>query len=329
MKIDAKPMVSVIIPNYNHEKYLIQRLDSIFNQTYQNFELILLDDCSTDNSREILLEYALNSKVSHCVFNETNSSNTFVQWTKGIALAKGDFIWIAESDDFCDVSFIEKVIQPLINNPDVVLSYCQSNKVNEKGEVVGNWLEYTNRFDTSLFENDFILKGKDFIERFLVFRNVIPNASAVIFRKPKLIEIEYLKQESLRCNGDWIFYTQLIWTQSIAFIKDSENSFRYHEKSVIATSTKTEPRHITIDIIVMMRKKMISFFLLQNHNETITVIKENKRLIKDLKYEQALLFINNNQKIKGLLILTTVLDVFFKKYKFKKNINLKLKRILS
>ena len=70
--INKLPLISVIVPNFNHVKYLTQRLNSIFNQTYSNFEVILLDDCSTDNSREILSKYARNKKVSHCVFNENN-----------------------------------------------------------------------------------------------------------------------------------------------------------------------------------------------------------------------------------------------------------------
>ena len=51
------PQVSVIVPNYNHAPYLRQRLDSIFNQNFQDFEVIILDDCSTDNSKEIIEEY--------------------------------------------------------------------------------------------------------------------------------------------------------------------------------------------------------------------------------------------------------------------------------
>ena len=81
------PLVSIIVPNYNHEQYLKQRLESIFNRTYPNFEVILLDDFSTDSSKKILSEYSENPKVSQCVLNETNSGNTFIQWNKGIALA--------------------------------------------------------------------------------------------------------------------------------------------------------------------------------------------------------------------------------------------------
>ena len=99
--------ISIIIPNYNHAKYLPQRLESVYNQTYQDFEVILLDDCSNDDSVTILNTYAKHLKTSHVVFNDKNSGNTFTQWAKGIALAKGDFIWIAESDDVADLSFLE------------------------------------------------------------------------------------------------------------------------------------------------------------------------------------------------------------------------------
>ena len=61
--MDKKTQKRVIIPNYNHALYLQERLDSVFNQTYQDFEVIILDDCSTDNSREIIEKYANNPKV--------------------------------------------------------------------------------------------------------------------------------------------------------------------------------------------------------------------------------------------------------------------------
>ena len=92
-------MVSVIIPNYNHAPFLKERIDSVLNQTYDNFEVIILDDKSTDNSKEVIANYRGHSKISHIVYNEENSGSTFKQWQKGFSLAKGDYIWIAESDD--------------------------------------------------------------------------------------------------------------------------------------------------------------------------------------------------------------------------------------
>ena len=97
------PQVSVIIPNFNHAAYLDQRINSVLNQTYQDFEVILLDDCSTDNSKEVLLKYSDNMKVAHVIFNDKNCGSTFNQWKKGLHLAKGKYIWRCF---FCVCSFI-------------------------------------------------------------------------------------------------------------------------------------------------------------------------------------------------------------------------------
>ena len=83
------PAVSVIVPNYNHARFLRKRIDSILNQTFQDFELILLDDCSTDESRSILSEYASDPRV-RLELNEVNSGSPFKQWNKGIRIARGE-----------------------------------------------------------------------------------------------------------------------------------------------------------------------------------------------------------------------------------------------
>src|SRR3984893_17231816 len=103
-----QPKVSVIIPNYNHAAYLRQRIDTVLRQTYQDFEVILMDDCSTDDSRTIISEYSSDPRI-RIELNETNSGSTFRQWKKGIALARGEYIWIAESDDYSDERFLEQL----------------------------------------------------------------------------------------------------------------------------------------------------------------------------------------------------------------------------
>ena len=96
------PLVSIIVPNFNHAHFLRQRLETIYNQTYKNFEVILLDDASTDNSQNILREFQkIHSDNTRLLINEKNSGGVFYQWRKGIEISRGDLIWIAESDDFC------------------------------------------------------------------------------------------------------------------------------------------------------------------------------------------------------------------------------------
>ena len=96
-----QPLVSVIVPNYNYARYMDERMQSILNQTYQNFEIIILDDCSTDNSRKVIEKYRGNPHVVAIVYNKENSGSTFKQWNKGFSIAKGELIWIAEADDTC------------------------------------------------------------------------------------------------------------------------------------------------------------------------------------------------------------------------------------
>ncbi len=105
--------VSVILPNYNHGKYLDERIGSIINQTFQDFELIILDDHSTDNSKSIIEKYRSHPKISHIEYNAINSGSPFRQWNKGIEVSRGSLIWIAESDDSCKLNFLEETVQKM------------------------------------------------------------------------------------------------------------------------------------------------------------------------------------------------------------------------
>lgn len=324
------PKVSIIIPNYNHAPFLVQRLNSVFNQTYQNFEVIILDDCSTDSSRDVLSIYSQHPKVSHCVFNETNSGNTFKQWAKGLSLAKGDLIWIAESDDFCDANFLKEVSKPLIENSDVVLSYCQSNRVDENGFVTGNWKTHTDNLECELFSKDFIMDGNLFIEKYLIYKNVIPNASAILIRRETLCLLGDIHiEKELRYCGDWLLYFKIVLNQKIAFTSQSLNDFRYHSKSVISTASKNENRITIIDIDFLMRLRMLTFLKSKRVTNSAAILQNNNQIVKELKYEKGFLYIRNNKRLKGVLMLFSVFIFFVKKYKFKKNFELKIKNIFS
>ena len=150
------PTVSVIVPNYNHAPFLKQRIDSILRQTYQDFELILLDDCSTDGSREIMESYRNNPHVSHIVYGESNSGSAFRQWDKGIALAKGEWIWVAESDDYCEPFFLERLMGEVARVPDCVLAYAPPGGSIKQGKKL---------WDTPHSDQVNIYNGQDFIRQ--------------------------------------------------------------------------------------------------------------------------------------------------------------------
>lgn len=135
------PVVSVVVPSYNHAQFLEQRLESILNQTFQDFELIILDDVSPDHSREIIENYRNHPKVSQIIFNEKNSGSTFFQWNKAILeIAKGDYIWIAESDDVAEPNFLECLLDGIQSKSDINIAFSQSTRMNKDGEITGDWL---------------------------------------------------------------------------------------------------------------------------------------------------------------------------------------------
>jgi glycosyltransferase involved in cell wall biosynthesis len=221
------PIVSIIVPNYNHAPFLKQRIDTILNQTFQDFEIIILDDASTDGSLEILKSYKNNYKVSHLILNEVNSGSPFKQWQKGIDLAKGKYLWIAESDDYSDVHFLECCLLKL-KNADVC--YTQSVDVNAKGEIVKQRIDYTKKFQPNIWEQDFSMIGKQFVTQYMLIKNVIPNASSVVFKK-ELIQSKIINDIFLNMKmcGDWYFWTSVCLNSKIAFIATPLNYFRTHD----------------------------------------------------------------------------------------------------
>ena len=123
------PLVSIIVPNFNHARYLRDRLESIYRQNYSHFEVILLDDASSDDSLSILREFAERyaSKTSLHT-NVANSGGVFHQWKKGLALARGSLIWIAESDDYCESTHLSELVG-FFRNEAVALAFCRSEFV--------------------------------------------------------------------------------------------------------------------------------------------------------------------------------------------------------
>lgn len=224
------PLISIIVPNYNHAPFLQQRLDSVFNQSFQNFEVILLDDCSTDTSREILNRYKDHPKVSNYIVNDINSGLPFIQWKKGIDLAKGEYIWIAESDDYCNATFLEKIMQLFTKNSSIGLGYCQTIDVDEKGADLLHRIKYTSHFQPNIWENNFEMDGRKFVKNYLSVFNVIPNTSAVVFKKELVCNSVFSNSLlKLRMCGDWLFWIKILLKTSIGFLSETLNYFRDHE----------------------------------------------------------------------------------------------------
>ncbi len=227
------PAVSVVVPNYNHARFLRQRIDTILAQTFQDFELILLDDCSTDDSRAILSEYASDARV-RLDFNEANSGSPFKQWNKGVRLAHGKYVWIAESDDYADPQFLASLVPLLDSDPAIAFAYCRSWRVTQEG--INGFADY-NLPDPGRWTADFCIDGRELFRRYFALITPVPNASAVVFRK-SFFERVGCADESLRLCGDWKLWAAMALEGKVAYSCEPMNYFRYHANNARSRTAK-------------------------------------------------------------------------------------------
>lgn len=273
--------VSVVIPNYNYEKYIARRIDSVVKQTYPIYELIVLDDCSTDNSVEAIEKKLAEVREKHpeveisFVKNKINSGKAISQWKKGFELAKGDYVWIAEADDSCSKRFLEEAMKGF-DDPEVVLSYTESMLINGAGIMIApNFRWSRDREKTGYYKKSYIKDGFREVEEIMAIRCTIPNVSAVVFKREDRI-MEYLDEaEKFTQVGDWYFYVRILDKGRISYNKKALNRFRIHGGS----ATNREQNHF--DEVVEMHKFIA---IKRNLDEFVTrrMTAEEERIKKKL-----------------------------------------------
>lgn len=291
------PRVSVIVPNYNHAPFLKQRIDSILNQSYQDFELILLDDRSTDNSREILSSYAENPHVTHIVFNEENSGSTFKQWDKGLSLSTGEYIWIAESDDYADKDFLSETVSFLEKDPQVSLVYTGSHMIDEHSRPIDkDWDTFPSSGEKISYysPHEYLLKK-------MLWKDLVYNASMVVFRKAHYYRVDPLFKTFRYC-GDWLFFTEVGRRGTVVSINRKLNYFRQHSNKV---SPRAEKEGLYFIEGGKVRQRIMNYLRLT----------PTQRLVIQGKFWKQLY--SMDRKYPGLKrnVLATVPELFHRKYR--------------
>jgi glycosyltransferase involved in cell wall biosynthesis len=164
MKLKQKP-VFIALATYNGEKFLHEQLDSIYNQTYKNIEVIASDDCSTDGTVEILKEYKKKYGLKYFV-NKKNSG--FVKnFEKAISKCKGDYIALADQDDIWMPDKIERLVSEI---GDYSLICSDAELIDGRGQKIADSFQR--------YSNNYIADGKDFAT--MVFRNFVTGCTALI-----------------------------------------------------------------------------------------------------------------------------------------------------
>ena len=228
-----KTLVSVIIPNYNHAPFLEERIESVLNQTFQDFEIILLDDRSTDNSLDILHHYKKHPKVKHFEVNTINSGSVFKQWVKGINLAKSKYTWIAESDDVAHPMFLEKMISFAEQKDNLGLVFCNSIEINEFSNQTGTLLKQK-ELDKPYFT------GEEDMSKFILKKLIIKNVSSVIFKTISFNHIDKNIIKSFSNLGDIFTYAEISLKRRCYYLDEFLNYFRRHNNNTSLVNNRNK-----------------------------------------------------------------------------------------
>jgi hypothetical protein len=226
----ALPKVSIVLPNYNYARFLDARFRSTLNQTFTDFELIVVDDGSTDDSIHIIQRYSGDARVRMLLF-PTNGGSVCRRWNDGAAVARGEYLLFALSDDSSEATMVETLVNRLDAHPSAGLAYCQSWIIDAEGRRLHNGKDWHDALDPDRWAADYVNRGADELRRFLFLTCTIPCPSAVLMRRKLFLDVGGL-DEKLRLVADWKLWAQILARSDVALAAAPLCHFRTHPATV-------------------------------------------------------------------------------------------------
>ncbi len=265
--------VSVIITSYNYEQYIKEAIESVLNQTFQDYELIIIDDASTDNSYEIILEYARQNDKIKVIKNEKNQGlSSSLQ--SAVLSASGNWIAVLESDDVWDLNYLEKKINISKQYPQVSFIY---NNVDFIGENIS---EINQKYSELILGNSKRQYPKNMFYDF-GYENPVLTMSSVLIKREIFNDIDF--KTPIDSLLDWYLYIQIARKSDFYYIDEKLTKWRQHKTSYINANKKikfkfanicayihifkSEPFNIKLLIymiystILMCKKRIIHYFV--------------------------------------------------------------------
>lgn len=206
-------MVSICIPVYNGEKYIREAVESALNQTYQNIEVLLVDNCSTDGT--LLAVESVSDKRFRIIRNETNLGMVG-NWNKCLSEAKGDYINLLCADDRLKSDCIEKKIAILVNNPDVALVSSDTHIIDERGKII---MRRRGLRETGTYS------GRNIFRKSIRTRNLYGEPTNVLFRKSVAIQTDGY-EGGLPYSPDWEYWLHLSTMGDVGYISEPLTEYR-------------------------------------------------------------------------------------------------------
>jgi glycosyltransferase involved in cell wall biosynthesis len=260
------PLVSICIPTYNSERYISLTLESILSQTYKNLEIIVSDNCSTDNTIEIVKKFVLKDYRIKLSINKTNlgfsaNSNALIN------LASSEFIAIFHSDDIYDKNIIHEQLEFLSLNPNLAGCFTLGKMINDKGRIIRNRF-FLNKTNT---KNNIVINFDSYIRNLFIFGGssfICPTA----FIRKSIYNSTGLYNENLRFIEDQDMYLRILENHDMGIISKELIHYRVHfnQGSAIYKKPNQNLSVVAEHIKDYFEKKNEKYFIYRNqYNEFI------------------------------------------------------------
>jgi len=231
--------ISVIIPSFNRAKYLGDTIRSVLGQSFQDFEIIIVDDGSTDNTKEIVLDFQ--KRDNRIKYLYQNNKGTSSAKNTGIKLSQGDFLQFLDSDDLIEEKKLEVQVYHLNTNPDTDIVYSDARFFPDEDIAKRYYsLDGKNRPWMPKISGS----GEELL-KLLLSRNIMPT-SAPLLRK-NIFKIIKPFDESLICYEDWDLWIRCALANKKFFFLNSEGSL---------TLIRFHPNSLSTDLIKMYKSKL-------------------------------------------------------------------------
>ncbi len=229
----SAPLVSVILPNFNYARYLRERIQSILNQSMDDYELLYIDDCSSDLSNTIVKEFLDDPRIT-TVFHDQNSGRVYRRWNEGAAMAKGQWLWFAGADDAAEPDFLEELTRIASSQSNIAIAHCQTMRIDDVGRILehrwGGDLEVMQHLNSSRVTDGEVEIGM------LTGGCFMASASSMLIRREVFDRLGGF-DDRLRQSADWNFYVKACEGSKIAYVNSPLSSYRIHAGAV-TSSTK-------------------------------------------------------------------------------------------
>lgn len=230
---ENSPLVSIVVPVYNGERYLRETLDSIVAQSYSNVEILLMDDCSTDQTASVVADYK--SRINY--FRQPRNKGQFANVNDGIAKARGKYIAVYHADDVYNSKIVEREVEFLENHPEAGAVFCFDIFINAEGR------EYNRLKVPQELQNKDCLDYQTILNGILTYKNrFLPTPGAMV-RASVYRELGTFRGNEFQIAADLEMWLRIARRYEIGFLREYLFSYRHgHENSSqIYYRMRTEP----------------------------------------------------------------------------------------